>query len=93
MKNGDRLQKRALYEIQVQGRLADRWLAWFPGMVAAVQIAQDGSATTTLTGTVTDQAALRGILNKLWDWNLSLVAVNQLEPEPAHREEREADRS
>jgi hypothetical protein len=26
-----------------------------------------------------DQAALRGILNKLWDLNLSLLAVEQIE--------------
>jgi len=32
---------------------------------------------TTLTGTVEDQSALRGILNQLWDLNLTLISVRR----------------
>ena len=34
---------------------------------------------TTLTGPVADQAALRGILTKVWDLNLTLISVTRIE--------------
>jgi hypothetical protein len=37
---------------------------------------EDG--VTTLTGPVADQAALRGMLSKIWDLNLALIAVHQI---------------
>ncbi len=35
-----------------------------------------GLPITVLTGPVVDQAALRGILNRLWDLNLTVISVN-----------------
>jgi len=32
-----------------------------------------------MTGAVIDQAKLRGIINKLWDLNLTLISVNRVE--------------
>ena len=66
--------KSATYEIQVQGRLDASWSHWFEGMTIAFR---DG--ITTLTGAVSDQAALRGILSKIWDLNLAVVSVNRIE--------------
>ena len=68
--------ERATYQIKVQGRLDDRWSEWFSGLTIAVE--SDDPPITTMTG-VTDQAALRGILNKVWDLNLALVSVNPVE--------------
>jgi hypothetical protein len=34
---------------------------------------------TTLTGAVADQAELRGILSKIWDLNLMVISVTQIE--------------
>jgi hypothetical protein len=34
---------------------------------------------TTLTGPVPDQAALRGMLIKIWDLNLILLSVNAVD--------------
>jgi len=82
MKPDNRPPKQLTYRIQVQGHLADRWLTWFPGMITVVKVDSDGATTTTLTGTVADQAALRGTLNKLWDLNLSLLTVDRLESDP-----------
>jgi hypothetical protein len=45
-------------------------------MAVAVERADDGAAVTVLSGPVVDQAALRGILNTLWDLNLTLISVN-----------------
>lgn len=66
------------YRITVQGRLDDSWSNWFSGMSVAVEYAGDGSPVTLLTGPVVDQPALRGILNKLWDLNLTLISVNRV---------------
>lgn len=63
-----------IYQIKMQGRLDESWSGWFSGMALML----DGN-TTTLTGAVTDQSALRGIMTKLWDLNLVLVSVNRVE--------------
>jgi hypothetical protein len=63
------------YEITVKGTLDPRWSDWFSGMTLAVQVREDGRTLTRLRGRVSDQAALRGILIKLWDLNLSLISV------------------
>jgi len=34
-----------------------------------------GNPITRLTGILPDQGALRGVMNKLWDLNLSLLSV------------------
>lgn len=64
----------SVYKIKMQGRLDESWSGWFNGMT----ITLDGD-TTTLTGAVADQSALRGILNKLWDLNLALISVTQID--------------
>jgi len=64
----------AVYQIKMQGRLDESWSGWFNGMAIAFD-----SDTTTLTGAVADQSALRGILNKLWDLNLALISVMQID--------------
>jgi hypothetical protein len=63
------LQKQ--YQITVQGRLKEKWAPWFNGMVCRMTYGED----TILHVQVLDQAALRGLLNKLWDLNLTLIAV------------------
>jgi hypothetical protein len=74
----------AAYQIELQGRLDEHWTDWFSGLTITVARDKDGTAITTLTGTVADQAALRGILSKIWDLNLTLISVTQIElsPEP-----------
>ncbi len=68
------------YEIRVQGRLEARWAAWFDGMT----LTPGADGTTTIHGPVVDQAALHGLLRKLRDSGLSLVAVTQV-PEEEER--------
>lgn len=67
------------YQIRVQGTVSDRWTSWFDGMTIKVEQASDGSQFTTLIGPLTDQAALRGILIKLWNLNLILISVMRVE--------------
>lgn len=62
------------YEIRLQGRLEQRWAAWFDGMTLTVH--NDGS--TTLFGPVADQAALHGVLQRLRDLSVPLISVTQV---------------
>jgi hypothetical protein len=66
------------YRIQVQGHLASEWADWFEGLT--LRCHPDG--TTTLSGPITDQAALHGLLLKLRDLGLSLISVNPIEVSP-----------
>ena len=64
-------------EIRVKGRIAEHWSEWFDGM----EISHTPSNETTMKGEVKDQSALYGLLAKLRDLGLSLVAVNFTESE------------
>jgi hypothetical protein len=64
------------YRIRVYGRLDEAWSEWFDGLTITY-----GPSTTTLTGVVADQAALRGVLHRLWDLNLVLHSVQPAELE------------
>jgi len=70
-------QQSAFYHITVQGELDAAWQDWFSGMTIATELGADGVVMTILKGSVADQAALRGILNKVWDLNLTLVSVKR----------------
>ena len=64
------------YEIQVQGRIGERWAHWFDDMSVSVQ-GEASDAVTTLTGVVPDQAALLGLLQKLYTLGLALLRVER----------------
>ena len=67
------------YQITVKEYLEDSWSAWFDGLT--ITHAPDG--TTTLAGTVRDQTALYGLMAKLRDLGLTLVAVSPDTPDAA----------
>ncbi len=69
------MDKPQAYQIKVQGCVDQSWSDWFNGMAISVEIDQEGGAITTLSGFVLDQAALRGILAKLWNLNMPLISV------------------
>jgi hypothetical protein len=66
------------YEIQVEGELDESWEAWFGSMTVSVEKNAGQAPTTTLNGAVADQAALRGMLCRLWDLNLAVVSVRRI---------------
>jgi hypothetical protein len=70
---------RAVYEIQVEGELDQDWQQWFDGLAVKLTHSSDRLPTTTLIGPVADQAALRGMLCKLWDLNLTLISARRME--------------
>lgn len=66
----------AVYQITVKGQLSADWRAWFDGMT----ITQDPTGATLITGPVADQAALHGLLRKVRDLGLTLLALSSSEP-------------
>jgi hypothetical protein len=61
------------YEIHVKGRVSEQVLSAFDGMDATVQ-----ESETVLRGPVIDQAALYGLLDRVQDLGLELIAVRRL---------------
>ena len=75
------LDRPGTYEIRVPGRLDKSWEEWFEGM--EITVASGGGPTiTTLTGIVADEAALQGLLDRLFSLGLRLLSVVRLQPEP-----------
>ena len=59
------------YQIRVQGHLDGAWSEWFDGLA----ITHEAGGTTLLAGKLADQAALHGVLAKVRDLGLCLLAV------------------
>lgn len=70
------------YVIRVEGHLASNWADWFEGLT--IRCHSDG--TTTLSGPISDQAALQGMLLKVRDLGLALVSVNPIASSPDEHE-------
>ena len=58
------------YRIVLRGRLSERFESAFEGMAM-----EPGSGRTTITGAFADQAQLHGLLDRLRDFGIDLVAV------------------
>ena len=77
----------SFYRIRVKGRLDGRWSDWFDGL----EITNLENGEAMLSGEIVDQAALHGVLAKVRDLNLALVAVSRVGPQrqdPAIRQSR-----
>jgi hypothetical protein len=72
------LDRPATYQIRVPGELDKSWSDWVGGMTITVESEGEGPPVTTLTGTI-DQAALQGLLRRLYSVGLPLISVNRIE--------------
>jgi len=72
------LDRPATYQIKVPGHLDESWSEWAGGMTLAIESQGNGPPVTTLTGAV-DQAALQGLLRRLYSLGLPLISVNCVE--------------
>ena len=59
------------YEIKIKGRLDQAWSQWFAGLTVTCL---EGSETL-LSGSLPDQLALYGLLERIRDLNIPLVSV------------------
>ncbi|HEX6608044.1 MAG TPA: hypothetical protein VF276_14155 [Chloroflexia bacterium] len=64
-----------IYQIRLQGHLSRQWTDWFGGLT----ITLEDNGDTLLTGVVVDQAALHGVLRKVRDLGIPLLAINRVE--------------
>jgi len=67
-------QPTEIYRIKVKGFLDDQWSDWFDGFTITHQAEDE----TLLTGPVSDQEALHGMLAKIRDLGLPLLSVEQI---------------
>ena len=68
----------ARYEIRVEGVLGEHWAGWFEGLQVSSEAGE-----TILSGPVTDQPALHGVLVKIRDLGMGLISVRRLGPDEA----------
>ncbi len=72
-------QTKRYYQITIEGKIDPSWSEWLDDLQLVSRKEADGMYVTTLSGALTDQAALRGLLNRLWDLNLVLRFVQQVD--------------
>jgi hypothetical protein len=63
-----------IFEIRIKGHLDSRWSEWLDGL--EMKWLENGEMI--LSGAIVDQAALMGILSKLYRLNLSILSVNKV---------------
>lgn len=69
------LDQPAVYQIRVQGRLGKDWTDWFDNLSLSWATDVEGQPVTIFTGPVVDQAALYGLLYRLYSLGLPLLSV------------------
>jgi hypothetical protein len=69
--------KVSVYNIRVKGHLDGGWSEWFDGLT--ITNLENGEAM--LSGEIVDQAALHGMLNKVRDLGLPLLALRSADPD------------
>jgi hypothetical protein len=71
------------YQIKIKGHLDAHWASWFDNMT----ISNDANGEAVLYGSLPDQAALHGVLIKIRDLGLPLLAVSSIEKDESQRDD------
>ena len=82
--SSDTRRELGQYEIRLKGHPEARWSAWFDGL----SLSQESDGTTVIRGPVIDQATLHGLLSKVRDLGLPLIAVTRVDPKQKKGQER-----
>lgn len=72
-----------VYRIRVQGRLGEKWAAYFDGMTIREALDADGHPVTELAGELLDQAAVQGVLQKLYNLGFALISAEIIPAGPS----------
>ena len=70
--------QRSPYRIELLGTLDENWSEWLSDVTISFE-QQRGEASTVIIASL-DQAGLRGVLNRMWDMNLTVLAVCRRSP-------------
>lgn len=85
-------ENEGLYEIKIKGVLDEYWNQWFEGMtLRKIKNDETGQECTLISGPISDQPALHGLLAKIRDLNLTLISVYRINQETSKREETSID--
>ena len=76
MTQSPKRQMPAGYRLRVDGHLDDHWSPWFGDLT----LTHEDDGTTSLTGVVSDQAELHGLLTKIRDLGVTLISVEAIDP-------------
>ena len=68
----------ANYQIEVVGHLKSQKATWFRNLTLANEYGEDGTPITVMVGKILDQTMLHGLLAKIRDLGLPLLAVNRI---------------
>jgi hypothetical protein len=74
-------QVPSIYHLRVEGHLDQHWSHWFGDLTLTHQ----GDGTTSLSGAMSDQAALHGLLTKIRDLGMTLISVEVVNPSDRSR--------
>jgi len=75
------LDQPGTYRIRVQGRLGEKWIGYFDGMVISYEFDAEGHPITTLSGELLDQGAVQGVLQKLYNLGFPLLTAEKVDLE------------
>lgn len=78
MSHSRKNEKSPIYQIKIKETLDESWVDWFSDMTLSIETSEEGQPITVLTGPVVDQAALNGLLNKIWNFKLTVISVEQV---------------
>lgn len=84
------MDQPAQYRIRLHGYVSERWASSYGEMGATVTTSAKGQTETELTGLVTDQAALVGLINLLYDLGHAVIYIERIEPDEPDVPELEA---
>jgi hypothetical protein len=75
-RNAISFDRPATYQIMVQGRVDPNWSDLMSGMAICLTISETNPPVTTLQGELSDQTALHGVLNSLYELHLPILSVH-----------------
>ena len=75
LRNAIPFDRPATYQISVQGRIDPNWSDRLAGMTIHLTTEEACPPVTTLDGELSDQAALLGVLNSLYELHLPVLSV------------------
>lgn len=76
------------FQIIVKGWVKESWSKWLGNLSIDPKLDDQLRQITILTGNVSDQSALRGLMNQIWDLNLVIISFQQIDTKLDHKSRR-----
>jgi hypothetical protein len=83
------MEKSQEYCITVSGFIGDQLSRWLSGFRISTDTGRNCGTVSRLRGSIRDQSELHGIINRIWDLNLTIISVVRL-PEGVDYEDGDA---